>query len=124
MIDQTAIAAAIESLKMMRELMLFDPSTGEDIRVESLNKDNKDLYDAAHTALACMRECAERREGCEYCGMPGTTLYVVECTEPRIMMHISGRYLQMYDEEYPGWVDHLPIRFCPMCGRKLDGGDT
>lgn len=75
-------------------------------------------------ALAALREREERREGCEVCGMhgmPGKTMYVVECTEPHIMIHVSGRYVQMFDEEYPGWVDNFPINYCPMCGRKLWG---
>lgn len=50
---------AIEALHMCRELMLFDPMTGEDILLDQLNQDNRDLYDACEATdwrvsyLAC-----------------------------------------------------------------------
>ena len=124
MIDQQAIAAAIESLKMMRELMLFDPSTGEDIRVESLNKDNKDLYDAAHTAIACMRECAERREGCEWCKAvivnPCKT-----CDAQSIGGNACGEYMSCGSYyRYCKSTERQSKKYCDNCGRKLGRSDT
>jgi len=32
---------------------------------------------------------------------------------------VSGSYLQIFDEDYPGFCDNHKINFCPICGRKL-----
>jgi len=37
----------------------------------------------------------------------------------RKFVGISGEYLQIFDEDYPGFCDNHKINFCPMCGRKL-----
>lgn len=58
---------------------------------------------------------------CEYCKMPEKTLDVIE-TEDRIFVNLAGAYIQVFDEEYPGFVHNIPIRFCPMCGRKFRKG--
>lgn len=55
---------------------------------------------------------------CEFCGTPGKTIGIVE-TDDRIFVGISGAYIQIFDESYPGFVENMPIRFCPMCGRRL-----
>ena len=55
---------------------------------------------------------------CEFCGTPGKTIGIVE-TYDRIFVGISGEYIQIFDESYPGFVENMPIRFCPMCGRRL-----
>jgi hypothetical protein len=57
---------------------------------------------------------------CEYCKEVSKTFGVVESADNRIFVSISGSYLQIFDEEYPGFVDNIPIKYCPMCGRKLD----
>lgn len=58
---------------------------------------------------------------CEYCKMPGKTLDVIE-TEDRIFVNLTGAYIQIFDEEYPGFAHNIPIRFCPMCGREFREG--
>lgn len=58
---------------------------------------------------------------CEYCKTPGKTLDVIE-TADRIFVNISGKYIQIFNEEYPGFIHNIPIRFCPMCGRELGKG--
>lgn len=57
---------------------------------------------------------------CEYCKIVPETLGIVENSESRIFVNVSGSFLQIFDEEYPGFVDNIPIKYCPMCGRKLD----
>lgn len=57
---------------------------------------------------------------CEYCGTPEKTIGIVE-TDDRIFVGLAGAYIQVFDEEYPGFVENMPIRFCPMCGRRLSG---
>lgn len=58
---------------------------------------------------------------CEYCKTPGKTLGVIE-TENRMFVSIAGAYIQIFDEEYPGFIHNIPIRFCVMCGRELGEG--
>ena len=58
-------------------------------------------------------------EPCKYCSVPGDFLMVCENVEPRLFLSVSGAYLQLFDEEYPGFVDNGAINYCPMCGRKL-----
>lgn len=57
--------------------------------------------------------------GCEFCEIQGRTLDVIEQTDPRIFVGLSGAYIQIYDEDYPGFIENIPINFCPICGRKL-----
>jgi len=59
------------------------------------------------------------KAGCEYCRVAAKYLGVCEGTEPRIFISVSGAYLQVFDEEYPGFVDNFEINYCPKCGRKL-----
>ena len=65
--------------------------------------------------------------GCEFCGYAnrtaGKTLHVVEPVEPRIFIHMHGSgYIQIFDEEYPGFVDGFYVNYCPMCGARLKSG--
>ena len=58
---------------------------------------------------------------CKYCKNPSEYLAICQNyeTETRIFVGISGEYLQIFDEDYPGFCDNHKINFCPMCGRKL-----
>lgn len=65
--------------------------------------------------------------GCEFCGYAnrtaGKTLHIVEETEPRIFINMQGSgYIQIFDEEYPGFVDGFYVNYCPMCGARLRSG--
>lgn len=57
---------------------------------------------------------------CEYCAIPGKTLAVIEETDPRIFISVQGRYLQIFNEAYPGFIKNIKIKCCPMCGRNLE----
>ena len=46
---------AIAEMEKLRELMLFDAMTGEDIPYEALIQENKNLYDAAGVAIQVMK---------------------------------------------------------------------
>ena len=59
---------------------------------------------------------------CEYCRTPGKTLAVIEEADPRIFISIQGAYLQIFNEEYPGFIENIKIKCCPMCGRNLEEG--
>ena len=60
---------------------------------------------------------------CAYCDNPGQYLAVVDCptafSEARIFLNVSGGYLQIFDENYPGMSESIAINNCPMCGRLL-----
>lgn len=58
---------------------------------------------------------------CEYCKTPGKTLDVIE-TKDRIFVGVAGAYIQIFNEEYPGFIHNIPIWFCPICGRELKRG--
>lgn len=65
--------------------------------------------------------------GCEFCGYAnrtaGKTLHIVEETEPRIFINMHGSgYIQVFDEDYPGFVDGFYVSYCPMCGTRLKSG--
>jgi len=57
--------------------------------------------------------------GCKYCKTPPEYLAICQNYETRIFVGISGEYLQIFDEDYPGFCDNHKINFCPICGRKL-----
>lgn len=53
----------------------------------------------------------------------GKTLHIVEETEPRIFINMHGSgYIQIFDEDYPGFVDGFYVNYCPMCGARLRSG--
>lgn len=52
---------AISSLQMLRDLMLFDPMSGEEIPYSCLNQDNKDLYNAAGVAIEALEKQIEKQ---------------------------------------------------------------
>ena len=67
-------------------------------------------------------ESALSGEGeCKYCKNPSEYLAICQNYETRVFVGISGEYLylQIFDEDYPGFCDNHKINFCPMCGRKL-----
>ena len=64
-------------------------------------------------------EESEGEEKCKYCKNPSEYLAICQNYETRIFIGISGEYLQIFDEDYPGFCDNHKINFCPMCGRKL-----
>ncbi len=108
------IELAICSLEMLRALMLFDPLTGEDISLDSLNRDNRELYDSADVAIAALREKAERERGCEY------TLY-----NPADEGYDDGLFYQCTCGE--NYIDPAQAKewdFCPHCGNSIRSKDT
>lgn len=56
---------------------------------------------------------------CEYCQTPGKYIAVEHFGDTRLFLSVSGEYLQIFDEEYPGRITNIKINNCPMCGRPL-----
>lgn len=63
---------------------------------------------------------AEETPVCEYCKIPEKYLDVID-TEDRVFVGLSGEYIQIFNESYPGYVHNIRIKYCPICGRKLKG---
>lgn len=68
------------------------------------------------------KQYREKQKQCDFCGPAGKYIAVIapgECFEHGLYIRVSGAYLQIYDGEYPGFVDNIEINFCPKCGRML-----
>jgi len=112
------IEQAITTLELLRELMLFDSTSGEDITVESLSKNNKDLYNAAQVAIDALRE--KREKGCEYCAgyHSADMLPIIEMDDNTAnSLDINEGFA--YINCQCGRHTVAEINFCPMCGRNL-----
>ena len=59
---------------------------------------------------------------CEYCKTPSKYMAVIE-SEPRLFLSVTGNCIQIFDEDYPGFIDNIKIKYCPMCGRDLNKRD-
>ena len=87
MIDQKAIDDSIGYMTEMRSICSVPDGNVAKV------------YD---TALACLRECAERREGCEYCHSRfGIATH-----------HITDSGMKAGTNKN--------VNFCPMCGKRLE----
>lgn len=54
----------------------------------------------------------------------GQHLHYFDYGEDRIFIVQSGAYIQIFDDEYPGFSDAFLINYCPVCGRKLREVET
>lgn len=64
---------------------------------------------------------AKQRQ-CDFCGPAGKHIAVIapcDQFEHGLYINVSGEYLQIYDGDYPGFIDNIEINYCPKCGRML-----
>lgn len=61
----------------------------------------------------------EETSVCEYCKTPGKYLDVIDA-EDRIFVGLTGECIQIFNESYPGYIHNIKIKYCPICGRKLE----
>lgn len=125
MIDQTAIAAAIAFLESHREgYGMARAMAKENGAMQGTITQVEDMIANIETSIAALRECAERRDGCEVCNTP----IVNPCTTCDRHSHrgkVCGSYMNCGSYYvYSKAVEFLKRNFCPMCGRKLERGDT
>jgi len=85
---------------------------------EKLQKGLTEQKGHFETALKVMKKWNGEGD-CKYCKNPSAYLAICQNYETRIFISVSGSYLQIFDEDYPGFCDNHKINFCPMCGRKL-----
>lgn len=100
-------------------------SVGRVVVAWAINTENRAFIASARTDIPRLRAMIDRLAGeqepakCKYCSESSPYLAVIEAADPRVFVSVSGAYLQVFDEEYPGFVDNIPICYCPKCGRKL-----
>ena len=87
-------------------------------RSEALQKELMEQKKHSEIALKIMKKWNGEGD-CKYCKNPSEYLAICQNYETRIFIGISGEYLQIFDEDYPGFCDNHKINFCPICGRKL-----
>ena len=116
MIDQKAIAAAIAFLESHREgygaARAMAKANGA---MRSTITNVEDMIANIETSIDALRECAERREGCEYCTPEPNERVELQCLR-------IGR-TSWVGYETSGCIECI-ARFCPMCGRKLERGEA
>lgn len=76
MIDREKV---IKGLEFTKAMITFNPSTGEDIKPENLNEENKTTYDACVGAIALLKEQEPVKPKKGLFHMPTTILFDYEC---------------------------------------------
>lgn len=91
---------------------------------------NQEVYYMCGVALSALHAQQERENGCEYCN--GRKAEIAHTHTTKLKMNTFGKARTLVTEcdPCPPYSDccmkHIPansafiIKFCPMCGRKLD----
>jgi hypothetical protein len=82
------------------------------------------INDGERKTLQIKILCASAEKPCEVCGPAGKYIGTSDYGNTRLFYRVSGSYLQVFDEEYPGFIDNIPIQHCPGCGRRIERSDT
>ena len=101
--------------RTIRELQLY-----VDVRWGGAN----DMFNLALTAL---REKAEREKGCEFCRKPYKSIDSGKDGKEKSILYMGGNspYAQLSKQylhymDVAGRMDLFEVKFCPMCGRRLE----
>jgi len=116
MIDLTAIRKAIKELRVISDKLSIDAFSEINFAVTP---------STVLQSLNALRECAERREGCEFCGVDRHRIR--EAFDDGTAQIINAMHSFALRIETPSDATKesmFPINFCPMCGRKLERGDA
>lgn len=79
------------------------------------------------TALAALREQAERENGCEFCQRPYKSIDSGKGGNEKSILYMGGsspyanlskKYLHFMDAA--GRMDLFEVKYCPMCGKRLE----
>ena len=83
----------------------------------------------ARLAVDALREKQEREKGCEYCKTPFKTMLKFYLgiygngDTAELYVETDGQNIRAYDNDPRNpQIESSPIRFCPMCGKSLEGG--
>jgi len=115
--------AGVEKANLEQAIAYFEDAIRESDEIiaecsEALQKELTEQKKCFEVALKIMKKW-NGEGGCKYCKNPSAYLAICQNYETRIFISVSGSYLQIFDEDYPGFCDNHKINFCPMCGRKL-----
>lgn len=78
--ESKEIQDAIDALTMCKELMLFNPNTGETTMIEDENRDNQALYYGCITAIRIMSQYLYPCSICkDMAGLPGSGFVAKFC---------------------------------------------
>lgn len=81
------------------------------------------LNDTFELALAALRAEEEREKGCVFCGEERHRIReIFDDGTARILCSMNRYALSVETPADATSESIFPIYFCPMCGRKLDGG--
>lgn len=74
---------------------------------------------------ALLQEKAQREQGCEYCDFSsGSCGEILDGEEDFFLITPDNSHEFYIATDGKGVFRETKIHFCPMCGRKLDGGDA
>lgn len=115
--------AGVEKANLEQAIAYFEDAIRESDEIiaecsEALQKELMEQKKHFEIALKIMKKWNGEGD-CKYCKNPSAYLAICQNYETRIFISVSGSYLQIFDEDYPGFCDNHKINFCPMCGRKL-----
>ena len=106
------IEEAIQRLEGMVFTSDLSPNT---LRAIAVNK----------MSLAALRECAERREGCVFCGEKRHHIREAFDDGTAQIIEAMNNYALSIETPMDATTSSVfPIHYCPMCGRKLERSDT
>lgn len=82
-----------------------------------------EFHDALDFAIAALRARQEREKGCEFCRRenPSECRLGAQASMYLIVGGGSVRHAILFRPEDRDQSDSLIVRFCPMCGRRLEG---
>ena len=114
MINLTTIQEAVEQMEMFAECEDYYRQNYRVVQPPEL------LFPAIQTAIATLREQAEREKGCEYCDEDHAEH---DCMNG-VQTFTNGAYLVLETTEWNDYYDsyndiRIAVQFCPKCGRKL-----
>ena len=72
------------------------------------------------TALAALREKAEREKGCGYCGQVSKSIDNGEDGNSRAILYLPANNKHIHYMDAKGKLAIFDINYCPMCGRELE----
>ena len=119
MIDLTAIQEATEQMEMFAECEDYYRQNYRVVQPPEL------LFPAIQTALAALRECAERREGCVFCGEKRHHIREAFDDGTAQIIEAMNNYALSIETPMDATTSSVfPIHYCPMCGRKLERSEV
>jgi len=84
---------------------VFDPA---------INKDVETII------LEALREKAEREKGCEYCSQSSKSIDNGEVGVSKAILYLCAKSKRIHFMDAKGKLAIFDIKYCPMCGKRLE----